>query len=117
MVQPPSSKREHSTDIKLLFAARRAENDAALRKELSMKLWKALRKQRRQRQEDCLDDLTRRGAGARELGKTWARQNGVDRISTMRDNQGALQTDPDSICEVFAQFYEDLYKEHQGGSI
>ena len=29
----------------------------------------------------------------------------------MRDKDGNLQTDPDSISEAFAQFYEALYKE------
>ena len=40
-----------------------------------------------------------------------AKQRGVQRINCICDHDGALQSDPDSICEVFAKFYEDLYTE------
>jgi hypothetical protein len=33
----------------------------------------------------------------------------------VKDDQGKLHNDPDSISEVFAQFYEDLYSEEQNG--
>ena len=104
----PTSKSEHSDEIKALFAARRDENDPQPRKEISKRLWRALRTQRRQRKEQCLDDLARRGAGSREMKKAMMRCAGIDRASAVCDAAGVVQTEPDSMCEVFAKFYEDL---------
>jgi hypothetical protein len=41
------------------------------------------------------------------------RSSGTVRASAVRDHLGNVQTDPDSIGDVFVKFYEDLYKEVQ----
>ena len=40
-------------------------------------------------------------------------QVGVSGINRVWEAGGALATDPDAVCEVFAHFYEHLYKEEE----
>ena len=100
---------KHSDEVQNLFRDRRNEQDPDVRKDLSKKLWKALRQQRRRRHQDRLDTLVQEGAGVRKLLNIRTKQSGTSRINKVRDKDGALQTDPESICEVFAKFYSDLY--------
>lgn len=67
--------------------------------------------QPRSRDEEKLDTLINNGAGVKKLKQFREGQTGTSRITSVRNKDGAAQTDPESICEVFAQFYEDLYKE------
>ena len=53
----------------------------------------------------CLDI----GAGVRRLSRGRSKTTGIERTSSMRDSEGNLSTDPDSICNIVATFYEDLY--------
>ena len=106
-----SKRLQHSEAIVDLFAARRHETDPILRKQLSNKLWKALRLQRRQRTQDEMDKLTAEGAGINKLRRLQQRGAGCERTTGMRDGTGTLKSDPSYIFEVIAQFYEDLYKE------
>ena len=50
----PSSESEHSVEVWELFDERRIEVDPALRKCLSKGIWKALRRQRRQKEQTLL---------------------------------------------------------------
>ena len=84
------------------------------RKQLSKQLWKALRRQRRQRIEENIDNLAWTGAGRNKMKQLLKKQSGGQRISQIRDKDGELQHDPCDIAEVFAQFYQDLYKEIGG---
>ena len=61
-----------------------------------------------------LDALVQAGAGVAKLKSLQARQRGISRISRIRGRDGHVVTDPVSISEVFAHFYEDLYSEPNG---
>jgi hypothetical protein len=115
-VQP---RRKHNEEVQALFDQRRQEHDEAPRKTLSKQLWKALRRQRRQRADAEIERLAEKGSGLSQLRRTLQRQTGRDRINQVKDDHGKLHNDPDSICEVFAQFYEDLYRDEisKGGGI
>jgi hypothetical protein len=104
-------QRTHCEEVKALFEQRREEHDEVQRKVLSKQLWKALRRQRRQRADAELVLLAENGSGLRKLRRNQQQQAGAERITGVKDEQGKLNSDPDSICEVFALFYEDLYKE------
>ena len=39
------------------------------------------------------------------------KQSGRARIARIKDNDGHVQRDPEEIAEIFALFYEDLYKD------
>jgi hypothetical protein len=81
---------------------------------LSKQLWKALRRQRRQRIEEDIDRLAQEGGGLKKLKGLMQKQSGTQRIARIKDKDGELQLDPDHIAEVFAYFYEDLYREMEG---
>ena len=61
-----------------------------------------------------LDPLARNGAGVKQLKQASQRAFAVQRITCIEDDSKVLRTDPDSIAEVFAQFYESLYAEADG---
>jgi hypothetical protein len=61
--------------------------------------------------QDGLDALVKAGAGPKKLQSFQAGQAGTERVNRIRDSGGILHTDPDTICEVLALFYEDLYRE------
>jgi hypothetical protein len=106
-----SPKRRHSEEVMKLFEERRSETDPVLRKQLSKDLWKALRRQRRKLQQDELDTLAKDGGGLKRLRRAQQKWAGHERTTGMRDEFGVFQTDPDDMCQIFAKFYEDLYKE------
>ena len=101
----------HSKEIQELFDTRRSACDPIERKKLSKQLWRALRNQRRRRLEEELENLATAGAGQHNLKRLLDKQKGLLRINSVRDISGEVQSDPDSIAEVFAVFYEDLYKD------
>ena len=107
---PSRPRRQHSTEVQDLFRTRRDEVDPRLRKDLSKKLWKALRRQRRQKQADDIEALTNAGAGARRLQRTQVRHSGVERTHSIRGSDDEVKSDQASILEVFAKFYENLYE-------
>ena len=116
--QRPRPRRKHADEVKALFDQRRNESDTECRKGLSKRLWKALRRQRRLRADDDIDALARKGGGLGKLKQMTNKQAGIQRITAIRDKEGELHRDPDDIAEVFAQFYEDLYKElARGGEV
>ena len=115
-MQHSRPRREHSEEVQALFNARRDEENPDQRKILSKKLWKALRKQRRQRAEEDIDALTRLGGGLGKLRQTMQKRVGTKRVTGIRDNDGHMHTDPETMSEVFALFYEDLYRELGGAS-
>ena len=84
-----SSKSAHSEYVQGLFGSRRNELEPERRKGLSKQLWKALRKQRRQREQVAYEALVHAGAGLKKLQHTQARRTGVRRINRMRDREGA----------------------------
>jgi hypothetical protein len=114
--QHSRSRREHTEEVQALFKARRDEESPYERKTLSKKLWKALRKQRRQRAEEDIDALTRPGGGLGKLRQTMQKRVGTKRVTGIRDNDGHMHTDPETMSEVFALFYKDLYRELGGAS-
>ena len=107
----PSGPHSHSPEVMALLAARRNSNDAIERKQLSKKVWRALRRQRRQRLEDELESMAARGSDIKALNRLPAGQNGVPRVNAIKDKSGEIHYNPDSICEVFAKFYEDLCRD------
>jgi hypothetical protein len=111
------TRREHNEEVKALFERRRQEPDPLERKMLSKQLWKALRRQRRQRTDEEIRHVAERGAGLNKLRRTLQQQAGRDRITQVRDDDGTLHKDPGSVCEVFAKFYEELYKDELANGI
>ena len=80
---------------------------------LFKRLWKALRTQRQIKlQEDI--DFASTGVGIKRLKQTNCRRRGDERITNMRGKEDKLQSQPEHSCEVFAQFYEDIYRESEG---
>ena len=72
-----SSKREHSREVAELSEDRRNANDPDVRKDLSKQLWKALRRQRRQRHDEELTQLAEAGAGMAKLRRQQAKRTGI----------------------------------------
>ena len=103
--------RKHCDEVQALFNARRDELHPTTRQDLSKQLWKVLTTKRRQRYQADLDTLVRNGAGSSKLCHLKERESGIKRINRILGPQGNLCTDPELICEVFALFYEELYKE------
>ena len=101
----------HSEEVEELFKARRREHDQHLRKDLSKKIWKALRKQRRERLDENLGALAEAGSGLSSLKRLLGKTSGVARITSVLDTAGNEQTEESSIGEAFASFYEDLYRD------
>ena len=116
-IQQKKSQRKHDDDTQALFEARRREQKPDERKKLSKELWRALRRQRRRRAQDEIDSLTRQGVGINKLRRVQQRRAGVQRMTAVTNGAGELKTDPSDIAEVFALFYEDLYKEMEGRSL
>ena len=106
-----SAAPKHNADIQQLFQLRRDEQDPNVKRDLSKQIWKGLRAQRRQRDDDRLHSMVQTGGGKKKLQRFRDGQSGVARTHRMRDSVGELKTDPDSICEIFACFYEDLYED------
>jgi hypothetical protein len=77
---------------------------------LSKKLWRALRRQRRAKQEQELERLLVSGGGLSALRRLEQKHKGEERILNIRASDGALHHDQACIGEVFALFYESLYK-------
>ena len=98
------SKQKHCKEVEDLFEAKRQALDEPLRKELSKDLWRALRRQRRNRAQEQLDALARDGAGLKRLRSFQQQEKGRKRITGVLDRNGNSKTDPDDMCEVFAQF-------------
>jgi hypothetical protein len=115
--QRPRPRCEHNAEVQALFEQRRDEDDPERRKQISKQLWKALRRQRRQRVEEDIDDLARTGAGRKKMKLLLQKQSGVQQISKILNKDGELQHDPSDMAEVFAQFYEYLYKELGGRNV
>ena len=109
--QGPRSQRKHNEEVRSLLEQRRSEHDADRRKDLSKQVWKALRKQRRQRMGEEMDALAQKRRGLSSLRQILQKQAGVQRAMGVRDNDGGLQKDPGKTTEMFAKFYEDLYTE------
>jgi len=109
-------RRQHCQEVQDLFHARRGTDDPYHRKELSKKLWKALRKQRRKVQQDALQQLAQKGAGLRKVNALFSKTRGRDIITSVQDQAGNHKTDPSEIGEVFAHFYEQLYEEDRASA-
>ena len=58
-----------------------------------------------------MDSLAREGAGLKKTRRAQQRIAGLESITGMWGEYGALKTDSEGIGVVFARFYEDLYKE------
>ena len=101
--------REHSAEIKALFAERNCQEDAEERKRLSKLLWRKLREQTRQRQEEDFQALIARGAGLQKLKTLTENHSGAKSICRMKNEDGEAVTNMEDICEVVARFYEKLY--------
>ena len=85
--------------------------DPDARKDLSKQLWKLLRRERRQRHGEEFVRLANQGAGLSKLKQHQSRQSGIGRINSIRNSDEVVCNGQESICEVFAKLYEDLYSE------
>jgi hypothetical protein len=62
------------------------------------------------RLQDRLATLTQEGAGLRNLKRLQQQDRGRQHITNIRDKYGTLHNDSDRIANIFASFYEALYK-------
>ena len=111
-----NNSRSWSPELRALMEARRQTQDAISRQYLSKKIWRQMRQERRQRDEERLRQLVLSGAGKTQLQRFTHSQTGTSRIHRMKDQHGHTHTEQESICEVFARFYEDLYKDSEHAS-
>ena len=109
-----AKKPRHSAEVQSLFAERRAESFRDRRKYLSKQLWRALRKERRFREEEALRSIAERGGGARQLGQLSGESR--KRVTAAVDANGVTHTTVEGIGEVFRAFYEQLYEADCGES-
>jgi hypothetical protein len=100
----------HSLETQTLFAERRAAMDPDRRRQLSKQLWRSLRTDKRRRQQQEIEAALLSGAGLKALQRLDQRHAGVERTLRIQDTEGHVHTDQASISEVFALFYEDLYR-------
>ena len=102
------SKQQHNPEVKTLFEQRSQACDVSQRKQFSKQLWKAIRRQGRQRQDGALEMLVKTGAG-KILLKLFLNQRSI--IIAIRDVSEIFHTDGPGMAEAFAGFYESLHKE------
>jgi hypothetical protein len=76
--------------------------------ELSNKLQDAMRRQRAERYGKTLDEMIERAQAGEKLKKLGQRRR-RRRIPAARDTDGTIQTNRNSIAELFATFYEAPY--------
>ena len=108
--QPSQPKNVHSARVVASFDARRNADDPIIRKQLSKQLWRALRRQRRIRQEGDFINLAESGRGSRQLARLHTKNHVDKRIAQLRDDAGVIRTGSAELAEVFASFFESLYK-------
>ena len=102
------AKLKGSDEVVKSRAMRRQETCTATQKDLSKTLYKAVRRQRRERNNDKLDELIEKGQAGKL--KNFARRPVTgDRIAGIKDVAGSLVKEQAGILEVFALFYEQLY--------
>ena len=82
---PRSKKKPHNEEVQKLFDERRQEIDPVLRKSLSKAIWKALRRQRRQRADEEFEVLANKGSGLNKLRQALQKRAGIARTIGMRD--------------------------------
>ncbi len=103
---------KHSDSIKQLFSERGGRRARRSKRLLSMRLWSELRKQRRQRRGSEIEELAEHGRGIWSLQRAQQRQSGIERVAAINNAKGELISDSAVVADIFAQFYEDLYNEH-----
>ena len=101
-----SPAEKHGIIVQELMQSRRAERNPEERKRLSKLIWRALRQERQEKQQEKLDHLASKSAGLAKMRR--ALNRGQGRVAGAKDKQGVLQTTPANISEVFAAFYEQL---------
>ena len=104
----------HSEEVQALFDERREEECPERRKKLSKDLWRALRRERRSKENRLLDEIAERRGGLRHLERL--SNESRRRVTAAKGADGTLYTNTDGICEVFGAFYENLYKGAEGES-
>ena len=107
--QAAAKKPKHSAHVLKLFAERRAAADTFERKELTKRLWRALRDERQRKHDQKLDDALNSGKGAKELAKILELPVHKRRILAMKDVNGVRKAARPDIAQVFADFYTQLY--------
>ena len=89
-----------------LRRARKSETSPEEQTSISKLLFKAMRRLKRQRNDNALDDLTYRGQTGDPLKAIMNRPKSKRYILGVKGKYGKLHTDRIDIAEVFALFYE-----------
>ena len=90
----------------LLYQRKHAASEHE-RKELSVKIYSEMRRQRRRRSDDALDELICKGqAGKVHMEKQRPK---IKKSAQFQDTNGENKSDQEEILDVFACFYEQLY--------
>jgi hypothetical protein len=104
--------RRHPQEVQALFDERRAEQNPDRRTKLSKDLWRALRRELRDKHALQLHEIAEKGGGLRHLCKL--SRESRRRVTAAINYEGELHTKTEDICEVFGAFYENLYKGSDG---
>jgi hypothetical protein len=99
--------------VKELLHKRKNELDQDRRKALSKQIWRALRRSRRQKFQSAVESLIEAGSGLHSLKHLIEKRDGMHRMTRLQSKDGEIKTDQADLCEVFACFYEDLYKDSE----
>jgi hypothetical protein len=112
--QPQDRQKEQDTQqISELRQQRKHAATQEERRELSKRLCKALRQQRRIRHGRNLHELIRKRQGLGSLRKLERRPRLMEQVAAARGLDNRLHSTRTDIAEIFAQFYERLYSAGQ----
>ena len=109
---PPKQATYTTCDEKLKELIRQRQqlpHNSAQRKTVSQKIRKQLQRTRRNDQELQIEQLIQSRQGLKHITDI-KRHKGRDLIPSMTSREGTTTTDRQSIADIFATFYEDLYR-------
>jgi len=105
-----SNKRKETPEIKNLRALRKNSTNKLERDSISKQLLKALAHQRRARRDAKMEGIIQKGGGKREIQQLEQAPKKRHKIAKIVDGNGNIVTQPADVANVFADFYEKLYR-------
>ena len=112
----PTAHYHHDSQLEQLIRDRqRLPHDSNQRKAVSFAIRKQIQRNRRRHNDEKIKQVIERHQGLRHISDI-KRQQGQTLIPSMTTTTGATTNDRQSIADVFATFYEDLYRLRQPAS-
>ena len=107
----PDSKQRHSKELLDLVQQRRKCKEAAVRRNLSKQIYKALREERLAKTNANLERIIDEGRSRKSLARVLDAGRRRDSIHAVVGMDGHLKSSQDEIAGAFADFYEKLYEQ------